>query len=466
MLVQTKSKPIFHQRRLLRFSFVLMFIMFILIPALPSRAQEIRAFSLKEAQDYAVHNSYDARKSQMDVLAAQKKLRETVSGGLPQVSSSIGYINNLELNTVLIPDFFGGDLTKKIPVQFGTQHNANFDLKVDQLIFNGSYLVGLSTSKIYTRLADQGLERTQLDVCETITNTYYLILVSEESEKIIQGNLANLEKTLYEIQELHKEGFVEATDVDLIQISVTGLKNSLQSLQKQTETAYKLLKFQMGLDLDEKIQLSENLEEIIQNVNPEKLLAEQVDLENSIDFQLVNTQEKLAEMNLRNENSKYFPSISAFYSLQYNAQRNSFNLFNFKVDWFRSQMIGVTINIPIFKSGAQRARVQQASITLDQARNTARQASEGLLLEDSQVRNALSAAYESYLNVKDNMEVAKRVYDATLIKYKEGLSSSMDLTQANDRYLQSQSNYIQAISKLLSAKNRLNRIRNHYESQQ
>jgi outer membrane protein TolC len=422
----------------------------------------VKKFSLHEVQEYAVQHNYEAKKSQMDVAAAQKKLKETVASGLPQVTSTIGYLNNLELTTVLIPNFFEGKFEEKIPVQFGTQHNANLTVTIDQLIFNGSYFVGLKTSKIYQQLADQGLERTQLDVKETVTSTYFVILVSEESQRIIRSNLENLEKTLYEIQERYKEGFVEETDVDLVQISVTALKNSLQNVQKQTHVAYNLLKFQMGLDLNEELQLQDNLENLLNGVDIKNTLEVEFDLEQNIDYRLLNTQEKLSELALKNEKAKYWPTVSAYYSYHRNAFRDSFSFFDFNKDWFRAQVIGVNINIPIFKSGAQKARVQQAAIVLDQARNATRQASQGLLLEDTQAQNNLKSAYESYLNTKENVELSERVYEKTLIKYQEGLASSLDLTQANDKYLQSQSNLIQALSELLDAKNRLDRIRNNY----
>jgi outer membrane protein len=424
---------------------------------------EIINFSLKEAQEFAVLHSYDSKNSLLDVEAAKKRLKETLADGFPQVNSNINYLNNLELATVLIPDFIGGDPNKKIPVQFGTQHNANFSITVNQKIFDVSYIVGLNTSKIYQQLADQGYERTQLDVKETVTNTYFLILVSQETERIIQANIDNLEQTLYEISESYKEGFVEKTDVDVIQISVTALKNSLQNVQKQKEVAYKLLKFQMGLDLEQNIEVTENLEDILRRIDIQEAISAEFNLSQNIDYQLLNTQEKLAEMAHKNTKADYWPSISAFYTFQQAAQRDTFNFFNFEKDWFRSQVFGINIYIPIFKSGAQKARVAQAAIALEQARNSRIQASQGILLEDAQTRNALSAAYENFLNVKDNMDLSKSVYDATLIKYREGIASSTDLTQANDRYLLSQSNYIQSISTLLNAKNKLDRIRNNYE---
>lgn len=434
-----------------------------LIPGPAVAAETPRSFSLQEARDYAVRYNYDARKSQLEISVAQKTMRETLAAGLPQVTSSFGYVNNLELATVLIPNFFEGKFEEKIPVQFGTQHNATAGLQVQQLVFNGSYFVGLQASRIYGRLAEEGSERTRMDVIETVSQTYYLILVSEESQRIIRGNLGNLEKTLTEIRERYKEGFLEETDADVVQISVTALKNNLQNLQKQTETAYQLLKFQMGIALEEEVVLTDTLETIVTSEDISAALAGEFTMEESIDYRLVQTQEKLAEMNLKNEKAKYWPTVAAFYSLSFNAFRDSFNFFNFDKDWYRTQMVGVNINFPLFKSGAQKAKVQQASLALEQARATAQQVSEGLVLEEAQARNALASALENYRNIQDNLALSKKVYDKTLIKYQEGLASSTDLTQANDRFLLTQGNYIQALAELLNAKNKLDRIRNSYD---
>ena len=453
-----------HWRRTLR---ILVGIAILLAPLLPpwlgGAEESPRAFSLKEAREYAVRNNYDTQKSQLEIAAAKKRIRETVGIGLPQLNSSVGYINNLELATLLIPNFFEGKPEEKIPVQFGTQHNASVSLQLQQLVFNGSYFVGLQASRIYSALAEEGHERTQMDVIETVSQTYYLILVSQESEKIIRGNLENLEKTLYEIRERYKEGFLEETDADVIQISVTALKNSLQNLLKQTETAYELLKFQMGIDLDEDIALTDRLEDIVTAADIEKALAGEFDLEQNIDYRLIQTQERLAELNLKNERAKYWPTVAAFYSISFNAFRDKFDYFNLTGNWYRTQTVGLNINLPLFKSGAQKARVQQAAISLEQAQQTTRQVSEGLLLEEARAKNALSSALESYRNVRDNMELSKKVYDKTLIKYQEGLASSTDLTQANDRFLAAEANYIQALAELLNAKNKLDRLRNAYE---
>ncbi len=445
--------------RTAKFPLVCMIVFALSLQGLEAQTPKMREFSLQAVQEYAVQHSYDSRKSQLDIMTAQKQLRETVASGLPQIESVIGYTNNLELTTVLIPNFFEGEFDEKIPVQFGTKHNANVDFQVNQLIFSGSYFVGLQTSKIFRRLADENHTRTQLNVLETVTNTYTLILVTEESERILAANLVNLEKTLYEVTERHKEGFVAETDVDLVNIAVTKLKNGLQAIQRQKGVAYKLLNFQMGLDLNERLVLTDKLEDILQRIDPQKLnTKEPFDLDGNIDYQVLKTQEKLSEMAMKNEKMKYWPTITAFYTFQWNAFRDAFNFFSAKERWFRTQMLGVNVNIPIFKSGAQKARVQKATIALKQAQTAREQAAEGLALDAARTRADLESAYDNYVNTRENMRLSKKVYDVTLIKYKEGVASSMDLTQAHDQYLTAQSEFIQAMSGLLVVKNKLDRL--------
>ena len=419
-------------------------------------------FSLKSAQEYATRYNYDARNFKMEITAAKRRLREALANGLPKISSSFTYNNNLSLATSLIPNFFEGKPEELIEVKFGRQHNASANIRVDQLVFSASYIVGLQASKIYLKLAEQNLEKTQIDVKEMVTSSYYLILVSEESKRILDANLANLEQTLYEIKERYKEGFVEATDVDQVQISVTKLKNSIQSIRRQIEIAYMLLKFQMGLDFEQEITLTDRLEDILNQVDVTDLVVKKFDLNTNINHQLLSTQEKLTELSLKNEKVQYWPTVSAYWSHTRNAMRDSFNFFDFREKWYPITIAGFKVDIPIFKSGEQRSKVQLAEIALRQTRNTKRQLSQSLLLEVSQAKINLTTAHENYLNVKENRALSKRVYDVTLIKYKEGISSSMDLIQAHNQYLAVESDYINSISELLNAKNKLDKATNNY----
>ncbi len=420
--------------------------------------KEVRSFSLKSAREFAVANSFEAKRSQIDVETAHLKLKETVASGLPQITSAISYSDNLKLPTSLIPNFFEGKLDEKIPVQFGTQHNASVNLQVQQMVFNGSYFVGLQTTKIYQSVAAMGQERTRLTVRENVTGTYYLILVAEENERILKASLDSVEKTAGEVRELNKEGFLADTDADLLQITVNQIRNGLQTLGRQKAVAAKLLKFQMGLDLDEEIRLTDTLADVLAGAETDESLQAEFNLESNIDYQLTQGQARLADMALKNERAKYWPAVSAFFTFQQNAFRSRFDFFRSSEKWFPFQILGLNISIPIFRSGAQSARVEQAGLAADQAHQAALQAARGVQLEVEQTKARLFSARDNYQTMKDNMRLTEKVYEATLEKYREGLSSSMELSQAHEKFLQSESGYIQALSDFLTALNKLDRL--------
>jgi outer membrane protein len=220
------------------------------------------------------------------------------------------------------------------------------------------------------------------------------------------------------------------------------------------------------LDLDEEVVLTDKLADILMRIDLDKLLSTEFDIDRNIDYQLLTTQENLAELDLKNEKMKYFPTVAAFYSFNWNAMRNEFNFLNFDEKWYKTQVVGVSLNVPIFKSGSQKAKVQKAAISLKQAQNAKHQVSEGLELEAARARSDLDSAQDTFVNSTNNLSLSKKVYDVTLIKYKEGVASSMDLTQAHDQYLMAQSEYIQAISALLTSKNTLDRLNNNFQISQ
>jgi outer membrane protein TolC len=421
------------------------------------------SFDLNAARQYARQHNYDIQNSDLAINAAKKQIKEIAAGGFPQISGSAQYQDFLDIPTQLIPgEIFGGEPGSTIPVKFGKPHNATWGVSANQLIFSGSYFVGLQASKIYLNLTKQNMERSQLDVAETVTRTYYLILVAEENLHILEENLKNLQQLHYEVQESFKEGFVEDTDVKQLQISVTRLQNTVNTIRQQIEVTYKLLKFQMGIDLGQEIALIDNLESILSQVDVPSLLARQFDLHQNIGYRLASTQLSLARANLKNEKMQFLPVIAGFASYQQNAQRDKFDLFDFDKKWYPTAVVGLNINVPLFSSGAKLFRVQQAKIAVKQAEITRQKAEQGLQLQYEQARTDLTSNLENYKNAKANMALAKEVYDVTLEKYREGVSTSLDLIEVHNQYLTAQSAYITGESQLLNAKNTMDKLFENY----
>ncbi|MDX2443957.1 MAG: TolC family protein [Bacteroidales bacterium] len=431
--------------------------------ALPLQGQDttmVRAFSLKEAQDFALENNLNIKNAQLNVEQAQKVIWENTALGLPQVTSSFNYNNNLNLMTTLLPGEIIGQPGEKVEVQFGTQHNAIGTIAANQLIFSGPYIVGLQAAKIYRESQEQSLQKTEIDTKELIAQNYYLALLAEETYIIIDSNVLNLQKTLFETQKMYEMGFVEETDVDQIRVSLISLENSKRTALSQIEVSYKLLKYQMGIDLNIEIQLKEKLEDIIVEINLAQTLEDPFNVLNHIDFQLSETREYLAQLNMKRQKAEYLPSLSAVYNNNWSAMRDEFNFFNPNQKWYYSSVLGFTLDFPIFSSGGRQAKVSQLKIEYQKAGNTKKLVEDGLILENQQARSDFISAYQKYLSEKENVQISKKILDRTQIKVGEGITSSLEFTQINDQYLITESNYLTALLELLNAKIRLDKAMN------
>lgn len=440
-----------------------------------SQDSESKTFSLKQAQEYAKENSYEIQNAQIDISISKKKVWETTAIGLPQVNFSASYQNMLEIPTQLMPDFITGGVvgvnenlfglepikpipeSKFFPVQFGTKHNLSWELMVTQLIFSGEYIVGLKASKTYREFSKKQLTKIENDVKYNVSESYFMVLVAQENAKILENSLKNIRNTVKETEAMYKAGFVEDTNIDQLKLTEKSLENALNSLKRNVEVAELMLKVRMGVSTTEEVKLSDNLNKILTDSGLEQKQTQSFDVNKNADYQMLETQEQLSALSLSQQKTNYLPTLSAFYQYKRNGMDNDFgNLI--EDEWYPSSILGLQLKIPIFTSGSRIVKVQQAKLELEKVKNSKKQATEGLQVQYNQSKNDFETNYINYKNEKENMELAKRIYDKTLKKYKEGISSSFDLTQAQNQYLDTQSKYFNSAFELLKADAKLNKL--------
>jgi outer membrane protein len=426
--------------------------------AISAKASEPLRLSLKDAQKYALEHNLELRNAKADANIAARQVWEITASGLPQIDGSVGYQYFTDIPTNLIPaEFFGGSPGDFLEVQFGTEQSLTATLSVSQLIFDGSYIVGLQAARIFRELSQRTYLKSETEIKSMVTETYYLNLATEQNLKIMQENLTNLEKTLFETQKMFEAGFTDAINVDQLKLTVSNLKNRITAMQRQYDLSINLLKFQIGLDIGHTLILTDELEVLFRNISPDIAGIDDFNPENHIDFRIMQSQEQMQLMTLRREWSFYLPNLSAFYTRQENAYRNEFNFFQSGQSWYPTSIIGLSLNIPIFSSGLRASRVQQARLELEKAQNNTRQVEQSLRLQKQEAWSGMQTAMEQYGSEKENLELAERILSRTRIMFREGLASSLELTQASDQFLSTQSNYINAMFELLNAKNKLDK---------
>ena len=414
--------------------------------------------SLKEAQEYAIQNNKMMVSSRMDVNASKVVVWETISNALPQVTASGSFTDNLKLMTTLLPgEFFGQPAGTKIPVTFGSQFNSGASIQASLLLFNAPLYIGIETTKLANKLSEKNLAKTELDTKESVCTAYYLILVSERSLEILNGNIANLNETLKSTRSMYSAGMAESTDVDQMISNVTMVENTRSAMQLSIELNYNLLRFQLGVSAETRIHLSETLDDFTSDINIEALLSQHFDQKQNLNYILIEGQEKMSSLALKSQKSSVLPTLAAFYSYGVNGMGDKIS----NQQWFRNSMTGLQLSIPVFGSGQKYSQIKRAKINFEKAKTTKEMVSEQLLLQEKQLRYNLVNANLNYKSQKDNVDVSKRVYASMENKYKQGMASSLELTQSNSFYLQAENNYVSSLMNLLQSKLALNKLLNN-----
>ncbi len=431
----------------------------LMLPILAA-AQEPRQLSLDQAIKYALDHNSALQMAIIDQKIAGHRQWETTAMGLPQVNGNVDYQGFINIPTQLIPaEFFGGEPGEFAEVKFGTKHNLTAGIRVSQLVFDGSYLVGLRTARIYRDLSNQQVERTQLEVRANVTETYLIALLAKQNLAIVRQNLTNLEKTLLETQKVLEAGFTDPLNVDQLQLATTNLKNTMANLERQSELAINLLKFQIGMEIGSAVKLTDNLDGLMENLSAEALNLANFDVERHIDYRLLKSQEAMNVMGLKLEQSRLLPSINASFVWQQSAQRNKFNIFSGSEPWFPTTLAAININIPIFSSGMRSARVSQKRLDLQKAQVATWQVKQSLELQVQRSVAAWKTALDQHHNQWGNLDLAKRILERTVIMHREGLATSLELTQANDQLLKAQADYLNTLFEILNAKNNIERAK-------
>lgn len=416
-------------------------------------AQESISLSLNQAIDYALKNSYASINASRDVDAAKLKKWETTTIGLPQVSAVIDYQNWIKQQVSLIPaEFFGGVAGEFAEVSFGTKHNMNATATVNQLIFDGSYLVGLQSAKTYLKISENAKEKTELGIREAVINSYGNVLLSAESVLILEKNIATLEKTLNETNQIYLNGLGEEESVEQLQITLSSVKSQLSKTEKLKNIAYKMLNITLGIDINTPIVLTDNLNELAkENINLE-LLSSDLSIENHIDYKIAKNTEKSNELLVKLEQSKALPSLSSFINFGYAGFGENFDFTKKDQKWFDSSLLGVSLNIPIFSSFARSSRTQQAKIELDKAKTNLTETEQKLKLLLESAKTEYNFSVEELENSKQNLKLAERIEGKQQIKFFEGISTSFELSEAQRQLYTMQQNYLQTMLNVIANK--------------
>ncbi|HFS67287.1 MAG TPA: TolC family protein [Flavobacteriia bacterium] len=413
-------------------------------------------FSLDEAVTYAQKNAYAVKNAKLDIDKAIKKKWETTTMGLPQINGKVDYQNFIKQPVSLIPaQFFGGAPGEFAEVSFGTKQNLNASATLSQLIFDGSYLVGLQSAKVYLTISKLADEKTQKSIKEAVILAYGNVLLTKESITILKNNIKLLEKNIHDTQKIYENGFAQEQDVEQLQITLSNLKNQLQKTESLLAISKKMLGVTIGFPIESEFVLTDDLNDLAKKNTSLELLNASFNLDNHIDYKMEMNNIKAKELFIKLEKSKKMPSVATFLNYALTANNDKFGFFNSNQKWFDSSVFGVSINIPVFTSFKTNSRIQQAKIDLQKEQNNLTEIQEKLKLQVEKAKTDYNFAIANFQNAKKRMVLAKRIEKKEQIKFFEGVGSSFNLTQAQQQLYTTQQNYLQAIVQIIQTKAKL-----------
>jgi outer membrane protein TolC len=404
-------------------------------------SQEPLRLTLKEAQDYALRHNRIVWNAGLSVSEAQKRTWETISAGLPQVNATVNYQNMMGFKM----SFAGMDIAMA--------PTSNLQATVSQLLLSAGYWVGIKMSKIGENMSETARLQAELDVKHQTQSAYYAVLIAEESKKILEQNLKNIQALAQSTEDMVRVGVAEQTDADRMKLQVVTMVNAITMVERNIELAYNLLRFSLGVETDTKIELTETLFDDCIPCRNYELQSKNFDVNANYNMQLMTRQIDLADMQISLAKTASLPTVAAFYSYTHKIAKSTF-------DMSPNNVIGLQANIPIFASGQRHVRTQQARINLEKAQNSRDLLADQLFMQEKQLRFNLENAIESLELQNEAVNVSQRVFESVSRKFQQGTASSLDVTIASSELLQAQTNYINAMMQVFSAQTELEKLLN------
>lgn len=429
-------------------------------------AQKKLAFTAPQAVEHALKNVTEIRNLKVDREIQLARNKEIRGQAMPQVNGTLSAQYFFNIPVTLLPDFISpavyGVLEKEgvkngtgssiqvptgppglNPVQFGVPWQASAGFSFQQLFFQPDVFVALQARSKSVQYADINIQAMEDSVRSNVYRSYYSVLIAEKRRSFLLDGISRLEKLSRDQEVLYKNGFAERLDIDRTQVNLNNLKSTKSQIDNLVYIGYAALKFSMGLNQLDTLQLTDSLS--MAAVKRDILDTTGFNYQDRNEIRLLETVKELQGLDLKRYRLQYLPTVAGFWNYSQNAQRREFNLFDSKQPWFKTNVAGLSVNVPIFDGLQKNYRIRQARLNLEKTENTIENVQRAIDLQRVVSYNTFRNSITGLDIQERNLELAERVYQSTKKKYEQGLGSSFELLQTEQSFEDAQSNYFQAL---------------------
>ncbi len=415
--------------------------------------EESYSLSLEEAIALGLERNYAARNSQKDIEIALKQKWEIIAQGLPQITANVDYNNNLIQPLSVLPgELVGEEPGTFVALPFSPKHSATATSTWNQLIFDGSYIVGIQSAKTLLQISRNAKTKTDQEVKSGIINAYGNVLMAKESVAIITRNVQSVEKNFNDTKKTYEAGFAEEEDVEQLEITLIGLRNNLNRSIRMLDISYEMLNLALGIPVETEVTLTEELNELTRESVNLQLLEKTIPVEENIDYRIAENTAESAAIQVRLQKAEALPTLTGFVNFGYQGFNQDFNFFDSDQEYYNQSVLGFSLNIPIFSSGLRSAQTQQRKLEHEQALIDLERTKNEVKMEIDSAKNEYAYSIENYENQRRNLELAERIEQKNQTKFFEGIASSFELNEAQRQLYAAQQEYLQSMLDVITAK--------------
>jgi len=430
---------------------LLLVIVFFATTVLAQEQKPVYAFSLADAVSYAQKNNVQVKNSLLDIDIQMQTNREIASAALPTIGSNLSGTNFLTIPTSLLPgQIFGGAAGTFIPVQFGTKFNSTYGVNFSQILFDGQVFIALQARATSLDWKRKNAALTEENIKANIYKIYYQLSASKTQLNILDANIERLQKLANDAAVMYKNGFAEKLDVDKVNVQLNNLQTEKLKANNSVTIGFMGLKMLMGMPVKDSLVLTDIINE--SNLSADVLYEDNFEYGLRKDFQYLSTIQKLSQFNIKRYQLSFLPTITMNGAYTKNAQRTKFDFFDSDGNWFKTSLIGLNINLPIFTGMSRMAKVNKAKLELQQVDNQ-------MTALKNNIDNELSQAKLNYMSSvatvnfqKKNMQLAENVYSQTKKKFEAGAGSNTEISAAQADLVAAQNNFMNALYTALISK--------------
>ncbi|MBW7913058.1 MAG: TolC family protein [Taibaiella sp.] len=422
-------------------------------------AGEPLKLSLDESINFAMKHQAKMKNAILDQKSSLARNKEVTGLALPNLKAKGGVNYAPLIAGFLVPNFLKDGVRGYVDQPYWNQaamantsdDYLNFALQpkftttataeLTQILFDPSVMVALQARRALEHFSQLSVNLTEQELKAVITKAYYDVLIAEKRAELLDKNVERISGLEREIREIYNVGLTEKIDVDRITVTLNNLKTQQTTVKQLLDVAYMSLKFQMGMDVDQQIALTDELDD---NQLGAELLTHPFDYENRIEYQMLKTSDKLLSYDLKRYKLGGLPTLAAFGNYGYILYNNT-DLFAKGDKWQDQAMIGVQLSVPLFDGFQRRNKAKQARYAYEKNRNDMENLRNGLEIEKENARITLRAGISNLENQKQNMKLAEEVYNISKTKYKEGVGSSLEVMDAETALKEAQTNYFNAL---------------------